>query len=229
MINSKNCSELGVLAMIMAAASTLLFFIKVSEEVVEGETDRIDQQILTWLRSDSDMHSVFAANPSWIDDIGRDITALGSPIILGLFVLIAAFYLLLAGRWHLSLLMLLATSSGLLASVFLKQLFDRPRPAPSIHGLYVYSSSFPSGHAMLSALVYLTLGALIARLAPTSALKFYVMLIAFGLTGLVGISRVYLGVHWPTDVLAGWAAGAAWALGCGAIARTIHLNNGVKQ
>ena len=182
-----------------------------------------------WLRSDSSKHEIFATHRDWIEDIGRDITALGSPIILGLFVLIVVSYLLLAGRRRLSLFMLVATSSGLLASALLKQSFNRPRPAPSFHGLYVYSSSFPSGHAMLSALVYLTLGALIARLAPTRTLKFYVMLVAFVLTGLVGISRVYLGVHWPTDVLAGWAAGAAWALVCGAIARTIHLKTGAKQ
>lgn len=75
-------------------------------------------------------------------------------------------------------------------------------------------SSFPSGHSKLSAVTYLTLGGLLARMHPQPWVKTYLLLLATLLTFLVGVSRVYPGVHWPTDVLAGWAAGAAWALLC---------------
>lgn len=227
MINFSNFNELGVLAMIAAANSALLVFIEVAEEVAEGDTKYLDAAMLMWFRSDTDPTDPLGS--VWLEDFVRDVTALGSPVVLGLIVLISSLYLLLVGQRSLSLFMLLATSGGMLVSMLLKQLFGRPRPDISMHGVYVYSSSFPSGHAMLSALVYLTLAALVARLAPTPALKLYIMAVAFVLTTLVGISRVYLGVHWPSDVFAGWAAGAAWAFGCGAIARTIHLGSGEHQ
>jgi Membrane-associated phospholipid phosphatase len=224
MINLKNYTELGVLAMVAAANAALLVFIKIAAEVSEGETEVLDLAILMWLRSPTDPSDPLG--PLWLEDFVRDITALGSPIVLGLLVLTSIIYLVLAGQRLLWLFMLLATGSGALASLGLKALFGRDRPDLSLHGMPVYASSFPSGHAMLSTLVYLTLATLIARLAPSPVLKLYIMVVALAFSTLVGISRIYLGVHWPTDVLAGWAAGAAWALACGAIARIIHLGTG---
>ncbi|MGZ8188733.1 MAG: phosphatase PAP2 family protein [Methylosarcina sp.] len=221
--NLRNWLTLRILALTVAATSFLVFFIKVAEEVVEGDTHAIDRWILMRLREAGD--STDPLGPVWFEDFVRDITALGSPAVLGLFVLITFLFLFLAGQKGLSLFVLAATVGGTLAVTILKEGFDRPRPNFSPGGIPVYTASFPSGHAMVSAVVYLTLGALIARLAPGTKLKLYVITTAFILTGLVGLSRVYLGVHWPSDVLAGWAAGAAWALGGGAIAQFIRLGN----
>jgi undecaprenyl-diphosphatase len=116
----------------------------------------------------------------------------------------------------------------MLLSTLLKMGFDRPRPDLVPHGALVYTASFPSGHATLSAVVYLTLGALLARVQPRLVLKLYLLGLAILLTVMVGVSRVYLGVHWPTDVLAGWAVGAAWALLCWATALWLQRRGRVE-
>jgi undecaprenyl-diphosphatase len=118
---------------------------------------------------------------------------------------------------------LLACGGGLALSSLLKYTIDRPRPELVPHGNQIYTSSFPSGHSMMSAVVYLTLAALVARVVEKKRLKGYTLGVAAMLTLLVGVSRIYLGVHWPSDVLAGWAAGAAWALGCWLVARWVGL------
>jgi undecaprenyl-diphosphatase len=209
---------LGLGALIAAA---LWLFIEVAGEVIEGDTEAVDTAILLALRRLGD--AAHPLGPSWLEAAMRDITALGSPTVLGLIVAAVAVFLLLAGRLRAALLVLLATGGGGLGSMMLKRFFDRPRPDLFTHGDFVVSASFPSGHAMISAVVYLTLGALVARLLPSRRLKAYVMVVALLLPGLVGISRVYLGVHWPTDVLAGWVAGACWALACWLAAEAVKV------
>lgn len=213
----------GLLALLGATASAILLFIKITDEVLEGETGKIDLLIIMWLRTAG--NPADPIGPRWLEDFARDITALGSPIVLGLLVLISVSFLVLLGQRALAFFMLVSALSGTLAVVLMKDLFGRTRPNLMADSLYVYTESFPSGHAMISAVVYLTLAAFIARLVPALKLKVYIMLVAFFLSGLVGFSRVYLGAHWPTDVLAGWAAGAAWALGGGAIAQLIRIRS----
>jgi undecaprenyl-diphosphatase len=122
-----------------------------------------------------------------------------------------------------------ATTSGTLISMLLKQIYARPRPDIVPHLSIVQTSSFPSGHSMLAAVVYLTLGSLLAVVMPSAKLKVYVLFVAGMLTLFVGASRVYLGVHYPTDVLAGWLAGLVWALVCWLIARWLQLHGQVEQ
>jgi undecaprenyl-diphosphatase len=113
-------------------------------------------------------------------------------------------------------------------SMAVKMGFDRPRPELVPHGSYVYTASFPSGHSMMSAVVYLTLAAMLARVQPQWRLRIYILGVAVLVTLLVGFSRVYLGVHWPSDVLAGWAVGAAWALTCWLATLLLQRRGGIE-
>jgi undecaprenyl-diphosphatase len=103
---------------------------------------------------------------------------------------------------------------GTALNSLLKLVFARPRPDLVTPLTQVLTLSFPSGHAALSAIGYLTLGALLAQAQASRAIRIYFIVVAVALTLLVGVSRVYLGVHYPTDVLAGWCIGLAWAAIC---------------
>jgi len=224
MLKLNNCSVLTILALVTGATASLALFIKVAEEVVDGDTHHIDIWIIKLLRATGNVNDPLG--PKWLEDFARDVTALGSPAVLGLFVVIVSIFLLLVGNRRLSIFMMLAAGGGTVVVTILKVAFARPRPQFAPDGLLVYSASFPSGHAMISAVVYLTLGALIARIVQEVRLKLYIMTIAVFLTGLVGFSRIYLGAHWPSDVLAGWAIGAAWALAGGSLAQIMKLGIG---
>lgn len=195
----------------VALAAFLLFaFAKIAEEMREGDTRDFDQFLLLAFRSKTGLFEPLG--PSWLAEAMRDITALGSFTVLGLVTFSVAGFLMLTRKRHAAGIVVLSITSGTLVSSLLKWFFARPRPDLVPHAMVVYTQSFPSGHAMLSAVVYLTLGALLARTQAEPKVKAYLLLLAVALTLTVGVSRVYLGVHWPTDVLAGWAGGACWAL-----------------
>jgi undecaprenyl-diphosphatase len=166
--------------------------------------------------------------PAWLHEAGRDLTALGGVAVLTLITVAVAGFLWLRKMFGAMWLVLAATLGGLAVSSALKSAFERPRPDLVPHLSIVHSSSFPSGHSMLSATVYLTLGALLGRFVQPLRLKAYFLLVALILTFLVGVSRVYVGVHYPTDVLAGWSAGLAWALLCWLAARALQQRGAVE-
>jgi undecaprenyl-diphosphatase len=141
------------------------------------------------------------------------VTALGSLVFLSFVSLVTVGYLFLIGKRALALLMIAAVVGGEIFSTVLKNAFDRPRP-DILHTVRVFTTSFPSGHAMLSAVTFLTIGALLTRVHDDPRAKTYFMVVAVFLTVVVGLSRIYLGVHYPTDVLAGWCVGSAWAILC---------------
>jgi undecaprenyl-diphosphatase len=191
-------------------------FIELADEVTEGETRQLDENILLALRNPADLSD--PVGPGWVEEMGRDFTALGGTAVLTFIALATIGYLLLSRKFRTALFTFIAVSGGLLASTLLKIGFERPRPELVPHESFVYTASFPSGHSMMAAIVYLTLAALLARIHPQRRLRVYLLIIAAAMTLLVGVSRVYLGVHWPTDVLAGWAIGAAWAAMCWLVA-----------
>ncbi len=187
-------------------------FIELAEEVLEGDTRQIDEWIMLSLRNPEDLSDPLG--PLWFEEMMRDITAFGSIIFLTLLSLAVVGFLVLKKKKGMAVYTTVAISSGLLLSNLLKHSFNRPRPDLVPHGSYVMSASFPSGHSLLSAVVFLTMGGLIARYTKQKQLKVYVLMLSILATLMVGCSRVYLGVHWPTDVLAGWTAGSSWALFC---------------
>jgi len=200
---------LTLLYMILISAG-IWAFAELADEVQEGETHAFDTAVLMALH-ETDDHGA-PIGPHWVQEMGRDITALGGVTVLTLLTLAVMGFLLLQGNTRLALLVAAAVGSGLLLSTLLKLGFGRPRPDLVAPAVYAYTYSFPSGHAMHSAVTYLSVGILLAREQTRWRLKVYLMLVAILLTLLVGISRVYLGVHWPTDVLAGWIAGGCWGL-----------------
>jgi undecaprenyl-diphosphatase len=204
--------EPHMLGVFIILAGALWGFVEITDEVLEGTTASLDEKILLALRSPVD--AADPLGPLWFEEMARDITAFGGIGVLALFTALAAGFLVLQRKRRTAIYLLVATGGGIVVSILLKAGFDRPRPDLVPHGQAVYTSSFPSGHSMLSAVTLLTIGALLASAQPNLRLKIYLLSVAVLLTLLVGFSRVYLGVHWPTDVLAGWTAGAAWALLC---------------
>lgn len=204
--------ERGILLMMLLSAAALFAFSALADEVIEGDTHEFDELVLLALRSQADLSDPLG--PKWFEEIMRDFTALGGVAVLVSMTLAVVSYLVLIGKRRVALMVAGAISGGVVLSTLLKWGFDRPRPELVPHFSEVYTQSFPSGHAMLSAIVYLTLGALLTRTQTGWRVKIYLLSLAVAATLVVGISRVYLGVHWPTDVLAGWMVGAGWAVFC---------------
>jgi undecaprenyl-diphosphatase len=219
--------EFAVLAALALAAAALWGFAELAGDVLEGDTRAFDERILLALRSAGDRSDPLG--PGWLEELMRDVTALGSTGVLTFITLAVAGFLALDRKTHAAAFVVVAVGGGMLLSTLLKMGFDRPRPDLVPHGAVVYTASFPSGHSMLAAVTYLTLGALLARVQPRLVLKLYLLGLAVLLTVAVGASRVYLGVHWPTDVLAGWAVGAAWALSCWAAALWLQRRGQVES
>jgi undecaprenyl-diphosphatase len=203
----------------------LFGFVELADELREGEMQPFDDWLLRLLRRTDDPAQL--VGPRWLAEAVTDVTALGGTAVLVIVLLCAIGYLTLLRRYGAAAVVLAASVGGGLLIVSLKLLFGRSRPAVVPHLVTVEGLSFPSGHSMAAAVVYLTLGALLARFAARRRLRVYVIAVSLALTFLIGATRVCLGVHYPTDVLAGWAAGLAWALVCWLGARYLQARGAV--
>jgi undecaprenyl-diphosphatase len=212
-------SGLVLLAMLLVVAGTW-GFIELVDEVREGTTQEFDE----WVLKIAAQHQ-----RPWLEEAMRDMTALGGVIFLTLVTVGVAGYLMLRRKWGAVWLLVIAVGGGFLLSLGLKHTIARDRPELLPHRSHVVTASFPSGHSMLSAVVYLTLGSLLTRIERNRLVKWYFLFIALLLTFLVGVSRVYLGVHWPTDVLAGWTAGLVWALLCWLVTKYLQHRGTVEN
>ena len=201
--------ELIVLLAFALTALTLLIIFYFGSEVMEGDTKAFDIAVLTRLRhaTEGDAPWKTALRAAMLD-----LTALGDNATLVIVVAMVSGFLMLARQRQLALLLVAASATGGLLTTALKLLFDRPRPDVVAHLASFGTASFPSGHAMNSAVIYLTLAGLVALAVPTLRLRVYILCCAVALTSAIGLSRVYLGVHWTTDVVAGWIAGSGWAV-----------------
>lgn len=207
-----NSWEPRVLGSLLIIACCGWAFLVLADRVRDGETHRTDLQLLRALRQADD--PTLLRGPWWLGEVARDLTALGGYALLTLTAAAVVGFLFLAGRPRDARFVLTAVAGGWLLSYGLKFLFDRPRPDIVPHLSDVGSSSFPSGHSLMSAVVYLTLGSLLTNVVAGARLKWYFLSVAIVMTVLVGVSRVFLGVHYPSDVLAGWSVGLAWAEAC---------------
>lgn len=220
-------SELLVLIPLLLIVVGAWGFVELAEAVREGSTKRFDDWAVRALRRPDD--SSRTLGPAWLEDFGRDITALGGFAVLTLVIGIVAGFLWLQKRHHMVGLLLAASGGGLVLSSLLKRVMQRPRPELVPHLSAVFTTSFPSGHSMLSAVVYLSLGTLLARSVADRATKIYCIVVAAFVPFAVGLSRIYMGVHYPTDVLAGWTAGVVWAMACWTVSAYLQRRGDVEM
>jgi len=219
--------EIKVLIVFFLLFSSALIFIGVGNIVSKGSTRDFDITIIKSFRSMDDFG--LPSGPIWIKEFMADITALGGGNVLAIITVFVSIFLILQKRYDAFWLLLAATIGGTLISFWLKDIYDRERPDLIYRLVTVTSLSFPSGHSMMSAVLYLTQAAIVARFQKERKIRIYILSIALVLTFIIGLSRVYLGVHYPTDVLGGWTIGLAWASLCWVIAWYMQRRKRLKK
>lgn len=218
--------ELGLLASLFVVAAGIWGFASLASEVKEGETTSFDRSIMLSMRHPGDLSP---KGSRAFQEAMRDVTSLGSVSVLTIVTFTAVVFLILDGKSRMAYFAAASVVGGTVLSELLKDLFNRPRPEIVPHLVYASNSSFPSGHSMMASVTYLTLAALLARSHERKRIKALFMLMAALVSGLVGVTRVYLGVHWPTDVLAGWMAGSVWAMLCWLMAARLQSRHALER
>ena len=212
LLRSAGWREFVLLLAVAAVCGGVLTFAGVTDLVSEGELHEMEIRLMRDLRSAEDPSRPIG--PPWLERWSREITALGSGAVLSLMTLLVVGYLLIERLYASAVLVMVSVGGGTLLTAGLKGFFERDRPDVVPHLTDALFKSYPSGHSMMSSVVYLTLAVLLARTMRRRRVKIYFVSAALFLSFLVGLSRVYLGVHYPTDVVAGWAGGTAWAVLC---------------
>jgi undecaprenyl-diphosphatase len=218
--------EITWLLLGLGACVLLFVFLKLASEVMEGDTLAMDTKIVRAFRQPDDPSKPIG--PPWMASVLEDLTALGGPTVTWLVILSLTGYLLLQTKYRTALFVFLTAGSGDLVNHAIKGLFSRARPTVVPHLRDAFNTSFPSGHAMESAIVYLTLAAMLMRIVDGRITKAYCFGLAIVITFLVGLSRVALGVHYPTDVIGGWIIGLFWASLCWLAAHHYEVRAGLR-
>ena len=218
--------EIKILLLLLTLFLCLFVFINLGILVTNGTTKQFDESVIKFFRVEG--NNSLPTGPVFLTESIRDITSLGGETVIAIITIFVVGFLLLQKRYGAALLILAATIGGILISLLLKEFYGRERPDISYRLINVSTLSFPSGHSMMSAIVYLTQAAIIARIQKNRKIRIYILSIAIFLTFLIGLSRIYLGVHYPTDVIGGWTIGLAWASFCWFVAWYLQRRNKLK-
>ena len=204
-------AELAALAALAVVTLGLMAFVELADDMTEADGQAFDQTVLMAMRPFADdPHRAWG--PWWLEEAAADLTSLGGISVLTLFAVMVIGFLWFQRKWLSSVLLLAGLAGGVALSEGTKALFERERPPEIYQAVETINASFPSGHALLSTVFYLSIGVMLTRAFPRRRFKTYVLGCAILIALLVGVTRVYLGAHWATDVLAGWSLGAAWAM-----------------
>ncbi len=196
---------LGALAIVTLGIMT---FVEIADDMTEADGQAFDQMVLHW------MQPVAGAprGPWWLHEAAADLTSLGGISVLTLFALVALVFLLILRKRLSAFLLVVGLAGGVALSEGLKAMFERQRPPAAYQAVETLNASFPSGHALLSTAFYLTVAVLLTRAFPKKRVKAWVLGVGITFALIVGMTRVYLGAHWASDVMGGWCIGAAWAM-----------------
>jgi undecaprenyl-diphosphatase len=216
-------SEIAALSALLIVALGVMTFIEVADDMTEADGQMFDRQVLNWLQPVAGE----PRGPWWLHEAAADLTSLGGISVLTLFAVVAFSFMLIQRKRLSALLLVVGLIGGVALSEGLKALFERERPPVAYQAVETLNASFPSGHALLSTVFYLTLGVMLTRAFPRRRLKAFVLGAAILIALLIGLTRVYLGAHWASDVIAGWCAGAAWAMALWLVAYAVERRQAV--
>jgi undecaprenyl-diphosphatase len=211
-------SEIAALTALLVVGLGVMTFVEVADDMTETDGQMFDQAVLHWLQPVAGQ----PRGPWWLHEAAVDLTSLGGISVLTLFAFIALAFLLIQRKRLSAVLLVVGLAGGVALSEGLKAFFGRARPPEAYQAVETLNASFPSGHALLSTVFYLSLGVMLTRAFPRKRLKAFVLGTAVFIALLIGLTRVYLGAHWASDVIAGWCAGAAWAMALWLVAYAVE-------
>lgn len=218
-------TEIAALSALFIVALSVMTFVEVADDMTEADGQAFDQAVLTWMQPVAGD----PRGPWWLKEAAADLTSLGGISVLTLFAVIVFAFLLIQRKRLSALLLVVGLVGGVALSEGLKAAFERQRPPAPFQAVETLNASFPSGHALLATVFYLTLGVMLTRAFPRAHLKAFVLGVAMLIALLVGLTRVYLGAHWAMDVFAGWCAGAAWAMALWLVAYAVGRRQAVSD
>lgn len=220
-------TEFVALSALLIVGLGVSIFADLAEDMREGDGQAFDQWVLSVLRPDADPSDAWG--PGWLSVAANDLTALGAISVLTLFATIAVIFLVIQKKRLSALLLVFGLLGGVTLSEGLKAMFERARPPEQFQAVETINASFPSGHALLSTVFYLSLAVMLSRAFPRRRLKAYVIGTGVLIAVLVGLTRIYLGAHWATDVFAGWSVGAAWAMALWLVSYAVERRQAVHH